>query len=164
LRKLAGNALLACLIVLGMISMLSMSALRSATVESKLVGSLAAAQLAATLADAAIQRGLQFTRETPEQLPGPAPENTLTLPSLTDPGTGQFATIIRFLGKEDYCPNLSPAPAERLHYEITGIGLTRNARAEEVQGVAICREICPLNACTGTEQPLQLTYRATVFE
>ena len=128
-----GSILVACLVLVTMLGLLAAGALRSASTDNRLTGSLDSADQAGVLADAAIARGLTIAREQPGQLPL-ATDTELALSDALDPEIGLVQTRIRFVGRLSYCTGIAPAPAESLHYEITGTGQARNATARRLQG------------------------------
>jgi hypothetical protein len=156
----SGSALPATIAILALLSMLGINAIQSATLEAQFTGSLADAQNAFSLASYGIDQTLLTVMQDPDQLPEPIEGAITQLPTVTVPDIGITTTMIRFMGQDIHCPALDPATGERLHYEITSIGAANSAKNQQIQGIALCRELCSATNCIGTEQPATRTYWA----
>ena len=143
-----GSAAVIAIALLGILSMLASSALQTALAETRLINSLLVAGSTFELAELGIASGLQLATNSPGQLPDTEP---LTLPPLQADVFGRLETTIVATDTDNLCPQMSPLPAERLHFEIRATAAVENpVNGTHVQGFYICRELCT-NNCIGAE-------------
>jgi hypothetical protein len=156
-----GAALAATLILVTAGTALALSALRSATTEAQLGGTLMAAQDAFWLAELGVAAGLNFALTRPTELPA---SGSMILPALTGSGSDKdHAEIIIHQGTaDDHCPELHLTSTVRQHYEIHATGFAdRRAITTNVQGFYICSEICTASDCAIQENPPVKSYWKT---
>jgi hypothetical protein len=160
LIRTAGSALPVAIAILALLSMLGITAIQSATLEAQFTHSLADAQNAFALASYGIDQAHHTVMRNPDQLPEPTEGAVTQLPQVNVPDIGTTTATIRFLGRDDHCLELEPAPGERLHYEISSTGKANTALSQQIQGIALCTEVCSTTNCVGAEQPTKRTYWA----
>ncbi len=153
-----GSAIPTALAILTVLGLLAMNAMRTAALETQLSGSLTAAHSAFGLADYGIGLALRAARLDPAGLPRPGSSNVHQVAHGSLPSLGNYAATIRFRTRDNHCPALSPAPAERLHYEISSTGRSGPAVSSHIQGFSICHEICSTATCIATELPAVASY------
>jgi type II secretory pathway pseudopilin PulG len=143
-----GSVLVVALILLGILSLLASSALRTAIAETRLINALLVAGSTFELAELGIASGLRLAVQAPAELPVTEP---IVLPPLQADVFGRVETSVMPTGVDNLCPELAPLDAERLHYEIHATAVTDNpVNGTHVQGFYICRELCTA-ACIGAE-------------
>jgi hypothetical protein len=159
-QRSQGSALPICLILTGILSILAISALRSATAEARLSRSVLDASQAFSLAERGVVTALAFARTQPENLSLSMPVAVpVTQPAL--PGHS-IAVEIEASGIDDHCPMFTNS--ERQHYEIYSTGMAgMGAIRTHVQGFYICRELCADENCIGAEISPVPSYW-TIFE
>jgi hypothetical protein len=159
-QRSQGSALPICLILTGILSILAISALRSATAEARLSRSVLDASQAFSLAERGVVTALAFARTQPEKLSSTMPVAVpVTQPAL--PGHS-IAVEIEASGIDDHCPMFTNS--ERQHYEIYSTGMAgMGAIRTHVQGFYICRELCADENCIGAEISPVPSYW-TIFE
>jgi hypothetical protein len=156
LRAQAGATLVAVLILVSAGTLLGVSALRSATTEAQLSGTLIAAQDAFWLAELGVAAGMQYAVARPADLPRDAVVD-IVIPAR--PEHGHVETAIHAAGEDTHCPSLAPAEAIRHHYEIHATGYAdRGAISTHVQGFYICSEVCTTLGCVVPENPPVRSY------
>ena len=159
-QRSRGSALPICLILTGILSILAISALRSATAEARLSRSVLAASQAFSLAERGVITALAFARTQPEKLSLTMPV-AVPVPQPALPGHS-IDVEIEAIGKDNHCPTF--ANSERQHYEVYSTGIAgMSAIRTHVQGFYICRELCAEESCIGTELSPVPSYW-TIFE
>lgn len=144
-------------LVLGLLTVLSavaVSAARTSVANTRLLGSVDAAQTTFRLAARATAAALQAVRDDPTLLPA---GGVVALPAFQH-NDGTAAAELHHLATTPHCPALDPTPGERRDYEIrvTARG-PRGARSHHRQGFYICREACAA-PCVGVETPALPTH------
>jgi hypothetical protein len=159
-QRSQGSALPICLILTGILSILAISALRSATAEARLSISVLAASQAFSLAERGVITALAFARTQPEKLSLTMPV-VVPVPQPALPGHS-IDVEIEASGNDNHCPMF--ANSERQHYEVYSTGIAgMSAIRTHVQGFYICRELCAEENCIGTELSPVPSYW-TIFE
>lgn len=152
----SGATLAAALILVTAGMLLAISALRSATTEAQLGGTLIAAQDAFWLAELGVAAGLSFALNQPADLPA---ATSLNLAATTSLGHGHTKIAIHQNGTDAHCPSLAPLNSVRYHYEIHATGFAdRGATSTHVQGFYICSELCTSLYCDLAELPPVKSY------
>ncbi len=153
-RQMRGSALPICLMLSGILSILAVSALRSATAEARLGVSVLAAHQAFYLAQRGSTTALSYAIRLPENLP--APQSIPLIIPVAQPSIPghSIETEIAAIGTDAVCPYLSDDAVlniERQHYEIRSMGrASTSATRIHIQGFYICHEICSGIGCIGT--------------
>ena len=156
-RQIRGSALPICLMLSGILGILAVSALRSATAEARLGVSVLAAHQAFNLAQRGSTTALGYAMRQPENLP--ALQSIPLNISVAQPAIQghSIETEIAAIGADAECPYLrndADLNVERQHYEIRSTGRAgKSATRIHVQGFYICHEICSGNGCIGTVTP-----------
>ncbi len=144
----------------GILSILAVSALRSATAEARLGISVQNFSQAFHLAERGVVTALAFARTQPENLSLSLPV-TIPIAQPTLPGHSIDITI-EATGNDDHCPMFTVG--QRQHYEIYSTGNAgMDATRTHIQGFYICHEPCTGESCIGTEASPIPSYW-TVFE
>ncbi len=152
----SGATLAAALILVTAGMLLAISALRSATTEAQLGGTLIAAQDAFWLAELGVAAGLSFALNQPADLPE---ATSLKLTATTSLRHGHTKITIHQNGTDAHCPSLAPLNSVRYHYEIHATGFAdRGATSTHVQGFYICSELCTSLYCDIAELPPVKSY------
>jgi len=156
-RQIRGSALPICLMLSGILGILAVSALRSATAEARLGVSVLAAHQAFSLAQRGSTTALRYAMRQPENLPA-LQSIPLIIPVAQPASPGHsIETEIAAFGIDADCPYLHDDAilnVERQHYEIRSTGrASTSATRIHVQGFYICHEICSGNGCIGTVTP-----------
>jgi len=147
----SGAALAAVLILVAAGTILGIGALRSATTEAQLSGTLTASRQAHWLAELGVAAGLDFAAARPADLPRDTAINVALPLNLEQ---GRVEATIHSAGEDASCPALAPAAAIRHHYEIHATGYAdHGASSTHVQGFFICSEICTTPGCEVPEYP-----------
>jgi len=152
----SGATLAVVMILVSAGMLLAVSALRSATTEAQLSGTLIAAQEAFWLAELGVASGIRFAHARPAELPDSSARELKTHISHR---RGYTETVILQNGADNHCPPLAPANAIRRHYEIHATGMAaRGAISTHVQGFYVCSEICSAIDCEVPEYPPVKSY------
>lgn len=152
----SGATLAVVMILVSAGMLLAVSALRSATTEAQLSGTLIAAHEAFWLAELGVASGINFARARPAELPASSAKELTTH---IRHGQGLTETVILPDGTDNHCPPLAPANAIRRHYEIHATGIAaRGAISTHVQGFYVCSENCSAIDCDVPEYPPVKSY------
>lgn len=150
-----GFSLVPTLLLLTVLSLLALAGHRAAIAEARISQSMAGYQQAFAIASLQLTTGLQLARDEPESLP--TTTTPLVLEQISNPTAWANATLVH-LTQDMHCPDLAPAHAERLHFEIRAHGYaSRGAERELIQGFWICREVCS-PPCTGIVTGPRISY------
>ncbi|MCP4091007.1 MAG: hypothetical protein GY746_14635 [Gammaproteobacteria bacterium] len=147
-RQHQGSTLPICLILTGILNILAINALRSATTEARLGISAQDFSRAFHLAERGVVTALAFARTQPENLPLSLPVTIpITQPTLPD---HSIDITIKATGNDGHCPLFTVG--ERQHYEIYATGIAgMGATRTHIQGFYICRELCTGENCINAE-------------
>lgn len=144
-----GSAMTICLILTGLLGLLAVNALRSATTEARLSLSALRAHQAFTLAERGIAAALRHAEQHPGRLPAPKDKITVPATEPTDLGDS-LAILITATDSDTQCPEYTTG--ERRHYEIRSVARAgTGARRTHLQGFYICRELCAGDGCLAAE-------------
>ncbi len=144
-----GATLPATLLLVVAATLTALAALRSAASETRLTGTLLAANTAFALAELGIAAGMHTALTEPARLPDSGP---LTLPPQTIAGMGSVSVLIQPTASDNACPALAPLPAVRRHFEIRATSVAdHSVRTTHVQGFYVCRELCATAGCVALE-------------
>lgn len=149
-RLYKGSTLPICLILTGIMALLAISALRSATAEARLSISVQNFSQAFYLAERGVATALGFANAQPENLSLSLPVTVpISQPALPD---HSIDVEIEAAGNDSHCPMFTNG--QRQHYEIYSTGIAgMGAIRTHIQGFYICRELCTGESCIGTELP-----------
>jgi Tfp pilus assembly protein PilX len=144
-----GATLPATLLLVAAATLTALAALRSAASETRLSGTLLAANTAFALAELGIAAGMQTALTEPARLPDSSP---LTLPPQTIAGMGSVNVLIQPTASDNACPALAPLPAVRRHFEIHATSVAdHSVQTTHTQGFYVCRELCVTAGCVALE-------------
>jgi hypothetical protein len=144
-----GATLPATVLLVAAATLTALGALRSAASETRLTGTLLAAQTAFALAELGIAAGMHTALTDPAKLPD---SGTLILPAQIIAGMGSVSILVEPGASDNACPALAPLPAVRHHFEIRATGLAdRAVTTTHVQGFYVCRELCATADCVALE-------------
>lgn len=156
----SGAALAAVLILVTAGMVLAASAMRSATTEAQLSGTLIAAREAFWLAELGVASAMQFARNRPADLPV---SGSMDLGTQSSTGRGRVEIAVHTAGTDNYCTPPVSASATRRHYKILASGFAdHGATSTNVQGFYICTEHCTVVGCDVTEHPPVKSYWKTL--
>lgn len=149
-----GSALPLTLMLLTVLTATAVSVARTSVANTRLIGSVTAADTAFRLASEATHAALQTARDQPALLPA---GGHINLPDRHS-REGSVQISIRHLRTAADCPALSPLPGERHDYEIQVTARsTYGALSHHRQGFYVCRELCA-SSCIAAETPAEPSY------
>jgi hypothetical protein len=156
-RTTRGSTLPVCLLLTGIIGIVALNTLRSATAEIRLGQSVKAAHQAFNLAERGISMTLNRISLHPTDLPTPTDSSKTigVMQPLTD-GHSIYSAI-QTLNVDSNCPMFDTG--ERSHYEIHSTGVAGSSATRiHIQGFYICRESCSTDGCLSVETLPELSY------
>jgi len=156
----SGAALAAVLILITAGMVLAASAMRSATTEAQLSGTLIAAREAFWLAELGVASAMLYARSRPADLPL---SGSIDLGMESSIGRERVEIAVHTAGTDTYCAPPISASATRRHYKILATGFAdHGATSTNVQGFYICTEHCTVVGCDVTEHPPVKSYWKTI--